>query len=285
MLNKDKMLLESLISKYGVNGVEVAINRLNEDFSLIKNKMTYEEIAKAFSKLGLREPMAEITSDQYPEVKELINYLPDEIYTQTWGLEKVAKRHGIKFVIGYNGKIYLNYVRIENKYNKEYWCKIDIRTLPEKYAQNCLICLLKILHRLKDENNKSGVNLIDDNENIKQLNSNANKTIPATHYNYHGEFYIKSCSFEEFINKYPLIKIARTASNNHRDYFDYELGGDFNDTQYKDYGKRQPELVLYGRFYIEDKRFELIYNNPWEGVYSVKKVDYIPFEAFVRKPR
>jgi hypothetical protein len=282
---RDIIILESLVEKYGAKGVEAAINRLNEDFSLMKNKMTYEEIAKAFSELGLREPMAEITSDQYPEVKELINYLPDEIYTQTWGLEKVAKRHGIKFVIGYNGKIYLNYVRIENKYNKEYWCKIDIRTLPEKYAQNCLICLIKILHRLKKENEESSAKLINDNDNIKQLNSNANKTIVKEHYNYDGEFYIKSCSFEEFTNRYPLTKIARNASNNHRDYFDYELGGDFNDTQHKKSGRQQPRLVLYGRFYIEDKRFELIYDNPWEGVYSVKKVDYIPFEAFVRKPR
>lgn len=29
MLNKDKILLESLITKYGAKGVEVAINRLN----------------------------------------------------------------------------------------------------------------------------------------------------------------------------------------------------------------------------------------------------------------
>lgn len=31
MLRRDKILLESLISKYGVDGVEVVINRLNED--------------------------------------------------------------------------------------------------------------------------------------------------------------------------------------------------------------------------------------------------------------
>lgn len=282
---RDIVILESLVEKYGAKGVESAINRLNEDFSLIKNKMTYEKVANAFFKLGLREPLAEITSKHYPEVEELINYLPDVITTETWGLQKVNKSYGIKFIIGYNGKIYLCLVRIDGKYNREYWTKIDIRTLPEKYAQNCLICLIKILHRLKKENEESSAKLINDNDNIKQLNSNANKTIVKEHYNYDGEFYIKSCSFEEFTNRYPLTKIARNASNNHRDYFDYELGGDFNDTQHKKSGRQQPRLVLYGRFYIEDKRFELIYDNPWECTYTKMAVDYIPFEAFVRKPR
>ena len=155
--------------------------------------MTYEEVVNAFFALRLREPLAEITSKKYPEVEELINYLPDVITTETGGLQKVNKSYGIKFIIGYNRKIYLCLVRIDGKYNKEYWTKIDIRTLPEKYAQNCLICLLKILHRLKKENEESGAELIN-NENIKQVNLNANKIIPATHYNYHGEFYIKSCS-------------------------------------------------------------------------------------------
>ena len=160
---KDKHLLESLIRKYGTAGVEVAINRLNEDFSLIKNKMTYEEIVKAFFALRLREPLAEITSKAYPEVEELINYLPNTI--EDGGLYRVDKNYGIKFVIGYNRKIYLYYVRINNKYDKAYWGKIDIRNLPEKYAQNCLICLLKILHRLKKENEKNGEELIN-NENM-----------------------------------------------------------------------------------------------------------------------
>lgn len=283
MLNKDKMLLESLISKYGVNGVEVAVNRLNEDFSLIKNKMTYEEVVNAFFALRLREPLAEITSKAYPEVEELINYLPNTI--EDGGLYRVDKNYGIKFVIGYNRKIYLYYVGIDNKYDNAYWKKIDIKNLPEKYAQNCLICLLKILHRLKKENEENGEELIN-NENIKQVNSNANKVYTKTHYNYDGEFYIKSCSFEEFIKRHPLSVIHRAPKIfKGKQYYDYELGGDFNDTQYKDYGKRQPTLVLYGRYYIDDNTFELIYDNPWEGIYTRKEVDYIPFEAFVRKPR
>lgn len=262
---------------------ESVIDGLNEDFSLIKNKMTYEEVVNAFFALRLREPLAEITSKAYPEVEELINYLPNTI--EDGGLYRVDKNYGIKFVIGYNRKIYLYYVGINNKYDNAYWKKIDIRNLPEKYAQNCLICLLKILHRLKKENEKNGEELIN-NENIKQVNLNANKVYTKTHYNYNGEFYIKSCSFEEFIKRHPLSVIHRAPKIfNGKQYYDYELGGDFNDTQYKDYGRRQPELVLYGRYYIDDNTFELIYDNPWEGVYTRKEVDYIPFEAFVRKPR
>jgi hypothetical protein len=55
MLNKDRMLLESLISKHGVKGIENAINRLNEndfdidrriarkrnDVDLYKNQLKY----------------------------------------------------------------------------------------------------------------------------------------------------------------------------------------------------------------------------------------------------
>ncbi len=279
----DKLILESLIKKYGAKVINDAINNINEGFSGVKNRMSYDEIVDTFFSIGLREPLAEITSKNYPEVEELIKYLPDEIYTETWGLEKVAKNYGIKFVIGYNGKIYLHYVRIDNKYGKEYWCKLDIKKLPEKYTLNCLICLVKILHRLKKENEENSAKLINDNDNIKQLNSNANKTIIKEHYNYNGKFYIKSCSFEEFTNRYPLTKIVRNASNNHRDYFDYELGGDFNDTQHKKSGRQQPRLVLYGRFYIEDKRFELIYDNPWEGTYTKMAVDYIPFKAFTKQ--
>lgn len=261
-------------------------NKLNEDFSFVKDKMTYEEIVKAFFKLYLREPLAEITSEKYPEVKELINYLPDVITTETGGLQKVNKSYGIKFIIGYNGKIYLCLVRIDGKYNREYWTKIDIRTLPEKYAQNCLNCLLKILHRLKKENEESGAELTNNNENIKQLNLNANKIYTDTDYYYDGEFYIKSCSFEQFIKRHPLTVINRTPGRyDGKAYYDYELGGDFNDKQYEKSGRRQPELVLYGRYFIDDNTFEIIYDNPWEGTYTHRKVDYIPIDAFVRKPR
>lgn len=283
---RDRTLLEKLTNKYGAKGVNAAINRLNEDFSLVKDKMTYEEMVKAFFKLYLREPLAEITSEKYPEVKELINYLPDVITTETWGLQKVNKSYGIKFIIGYNRKIYLNYVRIDDKYNREYWTKIDIRTLPEKYAQNCLNCLLKILHRLKKENEESGAELTNNNENIKQLNLNANKIYTDTDYYYDGDFYIKSCSFEQFIKIHPLTVINRTPGRyDGKDCYDYELGGDFNDKQYEKSGRRQPELVLYGRYFIDDNTFEIIYDNPWEGTYTHRKVDYIPIDAFVRKPR
>lgn len=284
---RDIVILESLVEKYGAKGVEAAINRLNEDFSFVKDKMTYEEIVKAFFKLYLREPLAEISSEKYPEVKELINYLPNEIYTETWGLQKVNKSHGIKFIIGYNGKIYLHYVRIDDKYNREYWTKIDIRTLPEKYEQNCLNCLLKILHRLKKENEEGGVELMNNNENIKQLNLNANKIYADTAYHYDdGEFYIKSCSFEQFIKRHPLTVINRWLGRyDGKDCYDYELGGDFNDNQHRKSGRRQPELELYGRYFIDDNTFEIIYNNPWEGTYTHQKVDYIPIDAFVRKPR
>lgn len=281
----DKVLLENLINKYGKSKIINAINKINEGFSNVKSKMTYDEVVKAFFALGLREPLAEFTSKKYPEVNELINYLPDEIHTQNWGLQKVNKTHGIKFVITYSKKIMLYYVRIDSKYDKEYWCNIDIKTLPEKYAQNCLLCLVKILHRLKNENKEAGSKLTNDNEHIKQLNINANKVYNKTHYNYDKEFYIKSCSFDEFISKYPLTMIARQASNNFRDYFDYELGGDFNDKQHQKSGRRQPTLTLYGRFYIEDKRFELIYDNPWEGTYSKREVDYIPIAAYTNKPQ
>ncbi len=284
---KDRTLLEKLTNKYGAKGVNAAINRLNEDFSFVKDKMTYEEIVKAFFKLCLREPLAEISSEKYPEVKELINYLPNEIYTETWGLQKVNKSHGIKFIIGYNGKIYLHYVRIDDKYNREYWTKIDIRTLPEKYAQNCLNCLLRILHRLKKENEDSGAEIMNNNETIKQLNLNANKIYANTAYHYDdGEFYIKSCSFEEFIKRHPLTVINRYLGRyDGKDCYDYELGGDFNDNQYRKSGRRRTELELYGRYFIDDNTFEIIYNNPWEGTYTHRKVDYIPIDAFVRRPR
>ena len=283
---KDRTLLEKLTNKYGAKGVNAAINRLNEDFSFVKDKMTYEEIVKAFFKLCLREPLAEISSEKYPEVKELINYLPNEIYTETWGLQKVNKSHGIKFIIGYNGKIYLHYVRIDDKYNREYWTKIDIRTLPEKYVQNCLNCLLKILHRLKKENEDSGAEIMNNTENIKQLNLNANKVYTDTDYNYDGEFYIKSCSFEEFIKRHPLTVINRYLGRyDGKGCYDYELGGDFNDNQYRKSGRRRTELELYGRYFIDDNTFEIIYNNPWEGTYTHRKVDYIPIDAFVRRPR
>lgn len=288
MLRKDKALLESLTKKYGKKNLlnELTNNRLNEDFSFVKDKMTYEEIVKAFFKLYLREPLAEITSKKYPEVEELINYLPDVITTETGGLQKVNKSYGIKFIIGYNGKIYLCLVRIDGKYNREYWTKIDIRTLPEKYEQNCLNCLLKILHRLKKENEESGAEIMNNNENIKQLNLNANKVYTDTDYNYDGEFYIKSCSFEQFIKRHPLTVIARTPGRyDGKNCYDYELGGDFNDNQHRKSGRRQPELELYGRYFIDDNTFEIIYNNPWEGTYTHRKVDYIPIDAFVRKPR
>ena len=260
--------------------------KLNEDFSFVKDKMTYEEIVKAFFKLYLREPLAEITSEKYPEVKELINYLPDVITTETGGLQKVNKSYGIKFIIGYNGKIYLCLVRIDDKYNREYWTKIDIRTLPEKYEQNCLNCLLKILHRLKKENEESGAEIMNNNENIKQLNLNANKIYTDTDYYYDGDFYIKSCSFEQFIKRHPLTVIARTPGRyDGKACYDYELGGDFNDNQHRKSGRRQPELELYGRYFIDDNTFEIIYNNPWEGTSTHRKVDYIPIDAFVRKPR
>lgn len=276
--------LERRISK--LKSLVEGVNRLNEDFSFVKNRMTYDEIVKAFFKLRLREPLAEITSKKYPEVEELINYLPNKIDTETWGLQKVNKSYGIKFVIGYNGKIYLHYVRIDEKYDKEYWTKIDIRTLPEKYAQNCLNCLIRILHRLKKENEDSGAELMNNNENIKQLNSNANKIYTGTNYYYDGEFYIKSCSFEEFIKRHPLTVINRAPGNyNGKKCYDYELGGDFNDNQHRKSGKRQPELELYGRYFIDDNTFQIIYNNPWEGTYTYQNVDYIPIDAFVRKPR
>ena len=303
MNRNDKSLLERLTKKYGkknllkemsiesfntygTKGVNTTNNKLNEDFSFVKDKMTYEEIVKAFFKLRLREPLAEITSKKYPEVEELINYLPNKIATETWGLQKVNKSYGIKLIIGYNGKIYLHYVRIDDKYDKEYWTKIDIRTLPEKYANNCLNCLIRILHRLKKENEDGGEEIMNNNETIKQLNSNANKIYTDTDYYYKdGEFYIKSCSFEEFIKRHPLTVInQRLGRYNGKDCYDYELGGDFNDNQHRKSGKRQPELELYGRYYIDENRFELIYNNPWEGTYTNRKVNYIPIDAFVRKP-
>lgn len=322
MHNRDKIILESLSKKYGKRyilnevcsftddgydsgrrlktklNMEKVVGKnnhrairesLNES---IKSKMTYEEIADAFCELGLREPIAQLSSKSYPEVEELINHLPESITIDDGFYERefvIDKSKAISLSIEpYKRRIKLNFNFSKFYYdggvnNKAYHTSVFIEKLEKKYAQNCLLCLIKILHRL-DKENENISNELSNEDNIKILNSNANKTVSITNYKFKDGKYpihISTCSFNEFTQKYSLDRMKRNASNNRRDYFEYELGGDFNEVQQRRYGRQAPELLLLGRYYIDENRFELIYDNPYEGVYRKEKVDYIPFEANV----
>lgn len=277
------------IGGVGKNNHRAIRESLNES---IKSKMTYEEIADAFCELGLREPIAQLSSKSYPEVEELINHLPESITIDDGFYERefvIDKSKAISLSIEpYKHRIKLNFNFSKFYYdggvsNKAYHTSVFIEKLEKKYAQNCLLCLIKILHRLDKENENSS-NELSNEDSIKILNSNANKTISITNYKFKDGKYpihISTCSFSEFTKKYSLDRMKRSASNNRRDYFEYELGGDFNEIQQRRYGRQAPELLLLGRYYIDENRFELIYDNPYEGVYTKEKVDYIPFEANV----
>lgn len=277
------------IGGVGKNNHRAIRESLNES---IKSKMTYKEIADAFCELGLREPIAQLSSKRYPEIEELINYLPETITIDDGFYERefvIDKSKAISLSIEpYKHRIKLNFNFSKFYYpggvsNKAYHTSVFIEKLEKKYAQNCLLCLIKILHRL-DKENENISNELSNEDNIKILNSNANETVSITHYKFKDGKYpihIRTCSFNEFTKKYSLDRMKRSASNNRRDYFEYELGGDFNEMQQRRYGRQAPELLLLGRYYIDENRFELIYDNPYEGVYNKEEVDYIPFEANV----
>lgn len=283
----DNKILESLIRRYGTNTILNEIENINTE-------MSYKDIAKKFCELGIHKF---ISSNEYPEVAELVEELPD-VFKVTYDYSEFPGRgvETVNFVVNKNKVIYLyidlfkHNIFIHYHYSKSYYHggvkenpgsgsdRID--RLGPDVTQKCLKCLRKILHRLNNENIKTGVDLSNNNDNIKLVNSNANKMIEGSHYYYEKPFYIKTCTFNEFIEKYPLELIKRSSED--RKYFDYYLDGDFNKLMNNRSGKNAPDLQLYGRYYPDTNEFYLIYDKQWDGSYNKSKVNYIPIGAYTK---
>ena len=102
MLNKDKILLESLVEKYGSKGVEAAINRLNENINkseltqYIGGKMFINEIN--FNNLPISS-MVSISNSCWKELFNMYGYSPivtfKKIENDVWKLVSVLRSGGI----------------------------------------------------------------------------------------------------------------------------------------------------------------------------------------------
>ena len=105
------------IGGVGKNNHRAIRESLNES---IKSKMSYEEIADAFCDLSLREPIAKLSSKKYPEVEELINYLPDTITINDGFYER-------EFVLDKNKEIslsiepYKRHIKLNFNYSKFFY--------------------------------------------------------------------------------------------------------------------------------------------------------------------
>ena len=98
MLNKDKILLKSLVEKYGSKGVEAAINRLNEGINkseltqYIGGKMFINEIN--FNNLPISS-MVSISNSCWKELFDMYGYSPivkfEKIKNDVWKLVSVFK--------------------------------------------------------------------------------------------------------------------------------------------------------------------------------------------------
>ena len=98
MLNKDKILLKSLVEKYGSKGVEAAINRLNEGINkselteYIGGKMFISEID--FNNLPISS-MVSISNSCWKELFDMYGYSPivkfEKIKNDVWKLVSVFK--------------------------------------------------------------------------------------------------------------------------------------------------------------------------------------------------
>lgn len=301
----DKVLLENLINKYGKSKLLNAINKINEGFSNVKNKMTIEEIIEIFDDMDLRYPFATISSEKYPEVEQLKNNISDiiEIYDEVYIIDKSKP---ISFEIqNFSGRqlIYMYIYVYKIHHNDRIKSLTDFKkyknTLKSeriqfsvgnhtsnKFKNQCLDCLSNIIVRLNNEVHANSSNLVKNNKQLQSLNAKAGQYIPMEHYDYDGTFYIKTGTFEEFIKMHPNLVVGKKPKDVwSKNEYEYYLAGNFNEIQHRKSGRSQPKLILQAIYYPDTNEFELIYDNPWEGYFKRRKVDYIPIAAYTNKPR